>query len=1531
MAKVAKGRAFFSGATEQANGEFISGRQLLDHVDPVRPLPTTDVLVGPRTLAVEEAGRPLATFSVLQAPSEAAAAAATLNSALVRNQDNVPAARHLVKDPSTDTLGYCGGCGTCAHNDGKDFNGYDRALDGDGTGGNFSPNLADEGTLTVTVGGSVSGVIDFTGDIDTIEVTLVAGQTYLFSLVGSGGTPVTDTFLSVFAPGGALLVEDDDGGNGTFSVITITAAASGTYTLTAESFSNPGDPGTGGWTLTAIQQGADEAPGAPPSAVVANLGDNYGFISPAGTDVDVYQVTLTAGMIYNFAVAGGADYNTDWQAVPLGELDTIITIYDSAGNELFSSDDVAFPDDISSALGFIAETSGIYYVEVDAYSGQSGGYVLNITETDLGDLNPLDAINWGGDTNAVDNTDTLLIYFATDGQTFDGVESMGWTAYEQTQALAAFQTYSQFADLTFAITTNQALADFTLVTTELTQFLGYFNPPGETNAGVGVFAINGTGWDRDGTAGSMEPGGYGWITLIHEFGHGLGLAHPHDEGGGSTVMPGVTGPFSSYGIFDLNQGVYTTMSYNDGWQFHPNVDGNGFPVPDTLDYGYQGTPMALDIALIQIKYGAVSANIGNNVYTLLDANVAGTFYQTIWDTGGTDEINYVGTSDATIDLTAATLDYTATGAGVVSWVDGIFGGFTIAATVVIENATGGDGDDIIVGNQVANNLTGNGGNDTFVGGLGDDTIHGGAGSDTVRYFGNQADYTITAIVGGYTVTDNNIADGNDGTDTIDDITFIQFADGTVNLEDAPGNQAPTLTGLDPTVVFNENTVNAGPQLIDGDVTFDDSDGNFNGGTVTVAGALAEDVIAIRNEGTGVGQIGVSGANVTYGGVVIGTFAGGTAGVTLTVTLNAAATSIAVDQLLENLTYANNSGDPTLNRTLTINVTDADGADLTGTVITPGSFVEATGANDPLANPPFPTFGAGPNPTALDVDGDGDVDIVVGDAPGTLRYFENNGAGYTEVTGAANPFNTITLPVAGVVGYSTPERIDIDGDGDLDLIMGLSGASGGMILTFRNDGAGSWTQLTGAANPMNGFDVGNFSDAAAGDFDGDGDDDIVVGAGGSGAPNSGQLAYFQNNGGVFTALTGVNNPFNGIDVGTYSSPTGGDVDGDGDVDLMVGAGDGLGRTYLNNGAGVFALAAGAANPLNGIDFGSFSYVTMADIDGDGFDDIIVGDGDGGDTRVFINSSTSSSTPAPTIQVTVNAQNDAPAGASNSHTIPENGSYQYTAADFGFTDTDGDLLAAVVITTLPTNGLLQLNGANVTAGQVVTIADINAGLLDFVPDTEEFGTGYATWTFQVRDDGGTANSGVDTDPTANTMTINVTPDNTAPTLTGFGPEVTFLENVVNSTPQILDSDVTFADAEGNFDTGTLTVSGLLAEDTVGINNQGTGAGEIGVSGANVTYGGVVIGTVAGGAGATLTVTFNAAATSAAVDALIQNLTYANSSDTPTPSRTSEHQRHRRRRSRSEPARRLHRGHRRRRSARRPASLRARPESRLRRRQR
>jgi Ca2+-binding RTX toxin-like protein len=82
--------------------------------------------------------------------------------------------------------------------------------------------------------------------------------------------------------------------------------------------------------------------------------------------------------------------------------------------------------------------------------------------------------------------------------------------------------------------------------------------------------------------------------------------------------------------------------------------------------------------------------------------------------------------------------------------------------------------------------------------------------------------------------------------------------------------------------------------------------------------------------------------------------------------------------------------------------------------------------------------------------------------------------------------------------------------------------------------------------------------------------------------------------------------------------------------------------------------------------------------------------------------------------------------------------------------------VIVSSLPTIGQLTLNGAAVTAGQAIAVAALNAGQLRYAAPT--FTTSPttppnpATFTFQVQDNGGTANGGVNTDPTPNTLTIN-----------------------------------------------------------------------------------------------------------------------------------------------------------------------------------
>jgi hypothetical protein len=161
-----------------------------------------------------------------------------------------------------------------------------------------------------------------------------------------------------------------------------------------------------------------------------------------------------------------------------------------------------------------------------------------------------------------------------------------------------------------------------------------------------------------------------------------------------------------------------------------------------------------------------------------------------------------------------------------------------------------------------------------------------------------------------------------------------------------------------------------------------------------------------------------------------------------------------------------------------------------------------------------------------------------------------------------------------------------------------------------------------------------------------------------------------------------------------------------------------------------------------------------------------------TVTFVANDGTSNSTVDSRQITVTAVNDAPSGASKTVTTNEDAGYAFATSDFGFSDpTDGgaNTLLAVKITTLPATGLLTLSGSAVTLGQYVSAANITSGLLVFTPAANTNGAANASYTFQVQDNGGTANGGADLDPTPRTITVNVTAVNDAPVNSVPGPQV------------------------------------------------------------------------------------------------------------------------------------------------------------------
>lgn len=98
------------------------------------------------------------------------------------------------------------------------------------------------------------------------------------------------------------------------------------------------------------------------------------------------------------------------------------------------------------------------------------------------------------------------------------------------------------------------------------------------------------------------------------------------------------------------------------------------------------------------------------------------------------------------------------------------------------------------------------------------------------------------------------------------------------------------------------------------------------------------------------------------------------------------------------------------------------------------------------------------------------------------------------------------------------------------------------------------------------------------------------------------------------------------------------------------------------------------------------------------------------------------------------------ADNATTVDAGGNHTFTAAEFNFNDgAEGNQLDSVIITRLPTDGTLTLNGQAVSINTVVSAADIAAGKLVYTPSAAGQDTSFG---FQVRDNGGTANGGKDT---------------------------------------------------------------------------------------------------------------------------------------------------------------------------------------------
>ena len=537
---------------------------------------------------------------------------------------------------------------------------------------------------------------------------------------------------------------------------------------------------------------------------------------------------------------------------------------------------------LTAQLTFQATSSETWLNVASAFPGfDIGQYSIHVDEASLTD--PIEGY-WSPLPPSV------RVYFVEDAditnRVGDSYFAPAWTPEEMSAALRIFQQYSDVANVTFTVVDDPAEADLVMANRlGFADFAGRYLIPGNIEIDGVPYntAILEMNLDRPGmTEGDFAPGSFAYNILSHELGHGLGLGHTHlDPATDTAGIPGIFWFFET-GDFALGQGVYTLASYNTGFREKDGtVPFDLFPEPA---FGGAASSMAIDIAALHQIYGANTATrTGNDIYVLPDENAAGTGYVAIWDNGGTDTIAAAATntSGVTIDLRAASLDFDALGGGAVSWARGVWGGFTIAHGVVVENAIGAAGDDRLVGNAAANRLEGRAGHDEMGGGAGDDRLLGGGGND--RLFGDMLPGQASGIGFGSGLVVSAAGADNNTFETAWDLTnaFALFADpdvakaqtiphvtvegtgdGSIDLFKITLEKGATLTidmdrttgGYDAAVgifdlelrwlaVINDGLVSAGAG---GSVTETDSYGSFtawDGGTyyIVVRNPFSEDV------------------------------------------------------------------------------------------------------------------------------------------------------------------------------------------------------------------------------------------------------------------------------------------------------------------------------------------------------------------------------------------------------------------------------------------------------------------------------------------------------------------------------------------------------------------------------------------------------------------------------------------------------------------------------------------------------------------
>lgn len=462
-------------------------------------------------------------------------------------------------------------------------------------------------------------------------------------------------------------------------------------------------------------------------------------------DVDFFAVQLEAGVTYQIDLEGSRTGSGDL-------LDPFLTgVFDANGSRVAQQDD---DDGVStnSRILFTPSVSGTFFIGASSFDNTSitdvGSYTLFVEEEALSDRPDPNDLRLVADTGneLIDtlvfgrgygdgvNTPTITYSLITNESTFvtsfllDDVDVTEGASPPSNASEAAFRSglaqAADFANLSFLEVTDSGNTFGTIrlfaSTSESGNTIGLAGLPGDSPTASDI-AIFETQINNDGKLG---------FVVLHELGHALGLSHTDD----SEDFP------------DNFAGTEFTLLV-------PSFASAFFPAANSVSF-YPTTFGYLDILALRQIYGPPATPDEDNVYQF---NVNQEYWETIFDTGGTDTIEIVGGSESVkIDLSpdnnafggafidvGTTVRYFSGNRVVGSRDETVF----ISPETVIENIITAAGDDTVVGNAAGNRIEGGDGadkiegaagsdrllgqsdNDELAGGAGNDTLVGGPGAD----------------------------------------------------------------------------------------------------------------------------------------------------------------------------------------------------------------------------------------------------------------------------------------------------------------------------------------------------------------------------------------------------------------------------------------------------------------------------------------------------------------------------------------------------------------------------------------------------------------------------------------------------------------------------------------------------------------------------------------------------------------------------------------------------------------------------------